>query len=63
LSPVSAAHFCASTLGTDADAARDAAGVVISLDVVDAAKLTIANNTPPEQRSKARKIRGLKTPD
>src|SRR5512140_1854 len=61
LSSVSAAHFCASGPGTDVDA-RGAA-VVIPLDVVDTAKLSIASEAPPKQRSKATQTRRSKTPD
>ena len=36
---------------------------MIPLDVVDTAKLSIASDAPPKQRSKATQTRRLKTPD
>jgi hypothetical protein len=59
---MSAAHFCASTLGTGVNA-RGAGVLLIPIDVVDTAKLSIASDMPLEQRSKAIQARGLRTPD
>jgi hypothetical protein len=36
---------------------------MVPLDIVDAAKLSIASYAPPEQRSTATQTRGLKMPD